>query len=313
MSSRVRLHDRSSVSPVGNTAARRSRAIRRHLTGWLFIGPAVIVYVAFVVYPLFYSILLSFYQWAGFQPRWGPFVGLQNYGLLARDPIFWKALTNNILFVVLRTPFEVGIALLLALLLNERFPGRLAFRTLIFVPVVLSLIVVGVVFGRIFEPTAGVLNTFLRLIGLGSLALPWLGDAGLALPAVTAVSIWKNVGFSMVILLAGLQSTPPDVLDAARVDGAGAVRTALNVTIPILRPVIAITVALSVISSLKVFDLVYIMTSGGPLYSTEVLTTYLYRVTFVYNQVGVGSSVAVVLMLLILGISMVQLRVMRDE
>ena len=287
--------------------------LRRHLTGWLFILPALIVYLVIVVYPVIYSVLLSFHTWSGFEPQWGPFVGLKNYVDLTRDPIFVKATTNNFLFVGIRTPFEVGIALLLALLLNAEIRGRWLIRTLIFVPVVLSLIVVGVVFGRIYEPNVGILNTFLHQVGLGFLAQQWLGDVRISLLSVTAVSVWKNVGFSMVILLAGLQGTPQDVLDAARVDGAGPIQAVWNVTIPLLRPVIGITIVLSIIGGLKVFDLVYIMTQGGPLYSTEVLTTYLYRVTFVLNQVGLGSSISVMLMLFVLVISWVQIRVLRND
>ncbi|MGE3911474.1 MAG: carbohydrate ABC transporter permease, partial [Chloroflexota bacterium] len=154
------------------TAARRvlevpasRRHLQRTLTAYAFVGPALLTLCAFIVYPAVYSFLLSFYEWNGFTPQWGPFVGLDNYLTLMRDDIFWKAAVNSILFVVVRTPLEVGIAFGLALLLNQNIPGRSLLRTLFFVPVVLSLIVVTIIFQRILEPNAGFLNVFLQSIG----------------------------------------------------------------------------------------------------------------------------------------------------
>ncbi|MGE3269425.1 MAG: carbohydrate ABC transporter permease [Chloroflexota bacterium] len=302
------------------TAARRvlevpasRRHLQRTLTAYAFVGPALLTLCAFIVYPAVYSFLLSFYEWNGFTPQWGPFVGLDNYLTLMRDDIFWKAAVNSILFVVVRTPLEVGIAFGLALLLNQNIPGRSLLRTLFFVPVVLSLIVVTIIFQRILEPNAGFLNVFLQSIGLNALARPWLGDPSTALWAVIGVSVWKNVGFSLVILLAGLQGLPSEVIEAARVDGADRRSLTLQVVVPLMKPIIGIAVVLSVIGGLKVFDLIFIMTRGGPTYSTEVFATMLYRHAFDLNEMGIASALAVVMVLVIMGTSRLQTFMLRES
>jgi raffinose/stachyose/melibiose transport system permease protein len=289
---------------VLSLAARRSW--RRHAAGYAFAGPALAILAAFLVYPIGYSAWLSFHEWDGYTPSWGPFVGLENYRALIADEVFWRATLNSVVFVAVRTPLEVGLGFLLALLLNRRLAARSLLRTLFFVPVVMSLIVVTLIFQRLFEPNTGLLNTFLRAVGLGAWAHPWLGDPATALGAVIAVSVWKNVGFSLVILLAGLQSLPQDVVEAARVDGANAWHLTWRVITPLMRPILALTALLSIIGGLKVFDLVFIMTRGGPTYSTEVLATMLYREAFELNHMGIASAVAVILVALVLSIARVQ-------
>jgi len=296
---------------VLSLAARRSW--RRHAAGYAFAGPALVVLAAFLVYPIGYSVWLSVHEWDGYTPSWGPFVGLENYRALIADEVFWRATLNSIVFVAVRTPLEVGLGFLLALLLNRRLAARSLLRTLFFVPVVMSLIVVTIIFQRVFEPNTGLLNTFLRAIGLGAWAHPWLGDPATALPAVIAVSVWKNVGFSLVILLAGLQALPQDVVEAARVDGANAWQLTLRVVTPLMRPILALTALLSIIGGLKVFDLVFIMTRGGPTYSTEVLATMLYREAFELNHMGIASAVAVILVALVLSIARVQTFVLNES
>ena len=289
-----------------------SRDLHRNLVGYAFVGPALAVLAAFIVYPVFYSLWLSFHEWNGFTRNWGAFVGLDNYFALARDEVFWKAALNSAVFVLARTPLEVGLGFGLALLLNRQLPGRSLLRTLFFVPVVMSLIVVTIIFQRIYEANAGLLNTFLREVGLAALARPWLGDPGTALPAVIAVSVWKNVGFSLVILLAGLQNLPHEVIEAARVDGANGWQLLTRIITPLMRPILAITVILSIISGLKVFDLIFIMTRGGPTYSTEVFATMLYREAFELNNMGVASAIAVVMVVVIIGMARLQTVLLRE-
>lgn len=285
---------------------------QRHLTGYAFVGPALLTLCAFIVYPIVYSLWLSFHDWNGYTAQWGPFVGLRNYLDLAQDEIFWKSAVNSVVFVVARTPFEVGIGFALALLLNRELRGRSLLRTLFFVPVVLSLIVVTILFQRIFEANAGLLNTSLREVGLGVLTRPWLGDTSTALPVVIAISIWKNVGFSLVILLAGLQGLPHEVLEAARVDGADRWQLVLKVITPLMRPILAITAMLSIISGLKVFDLIFILTRGGPTYSTEVFATLLYRQAFELNDMGTASAIAVIMVVVIMGTARLQTLLLRE-
>src|SRR5215510_3902428 len=222
-----------------------ARRWRRHVTGYLFAGPAVAVLAAFLLYPIGYSLWLSFHEWSGYTPQWGPFVGIANYLALARDEVFWKATWNSLVFVIVRTPLEVGLGFLLALLLNRKMPARALLRTLFFVPVVMSLIVVTIIFQRIYKPNTGLLNTMLR----------------------------------------------QDVIDAGRVDGANAWQLTTRVIAPLMRPILALTGLLSIIGGLKVFDLVFIMTRGGPTYSTEVLATMLYRQAFELNEMGVASAI----------------------
>ena len=289
------------------------RGWRRHATGYAFAGPALLILGAFLLYPIGYSLWLSFYEWSGYTPKWGAFVGLGNYLALARDEVFWRAALNSIVFVTVRTPLEIGLGFGLALLLHRKIVGRSLLRTLFFVPVVMSLIVVTIIFQRIYEANTGLLNTFLTAVGLGALAHPWLGDPSTALLAVIAVSVWKNVGFSLVILLAGLQGLPQDVVEAARVDGANAWQLTLRITLPLMRPIIALTALLSIIGGLKVFDLVFIMTRGGPTYSTEVLATMLYRQAFELNEMGAASAIAVILVALVLGTARLQTFLLRER
>jgi ABC-type sugar transport system permease subunit len=286
---------------------------RRQAAGFVFVGPALVILAAFLLYPIGYSLWLSVHEWDGYTPRWGPFVGLENYRALAGDEVFWRATLNSIVFVVVRTPLEVGLGFLLALLLNRRLAARSLLRTLFFVPVVMSLIVVTIIFQRVYEPNTGLLNTLLASVGLGAWAHPWLGDPVTALPAVIAVSVWKNVGFSLVILLAGLQGLPRDVLEAARVDGANGWQLTRRVITPLMQPILALTAMLSIIGGLKVFDLVFIMTRGGPTYSTEVLATMLYREAFELNHMGVASAIGVILVAVVLSIARIQAYVLRGS
>ena len=295
------------------TVSSRRRALDRNLTAYGFVGPALLLLCAFILYPAIYSLLLSFHEWAGFTPEWGPFVGFDNYLALLKDEIFWKAALNSVLFVAVRTPLEVGIAFGLALLLNKNIPGRSLLRTLFFVPVVMSLIVVTLIFQRVLEPNAGLLNTFLRGVGLDALAHPWLADSSTALGSVIFVSVWKNVGFSLVILLAGLQGLPSEVIEAAKCDGANSRQITLYITVPLMKPIVAIATVLSIIGGLKVFDLIYIMTRGGPAYATEVFATLLYREAFDLNEMGVASALAVIMVLVIMGTSRIQTLLVRES
>jgi ABC-type sugar transport system permease subunit len=295
------------------SAPARKRHLERTLTAYAFVGPALLVLGGFIVYPAIYSFLLSFHEWNGFTPTWGDFVGLDNYTALFKDWIFWKAAINSVLFVAVRTPIEVAIAFGLALLLNQNIPGRSFLRTMFFVPVVMSLIVVTILFQRILEGNVGFLNTFLRSVGLDALTRMWLGDPATALPAVIFISIWKNVGFSLVILLAGLQGLPSEVIEAARCDGANRRQLTFQVVVPLMKPIIAIATVLSIIGGLKVFDLIYILTRGGPTYATEVFATMLYRHAFDLNEMGVASALAVVMVLVIMGTSRIQTLLLRES
>ncbi|MFN8524975.1 MAG: sugar ABC transporter permease [Chloroflexota bacterium] len=285
----------------------------RHYTGWIFVGPAALVLVAFIVYPIIYSLSLSLFEWNGFTREWGDFVGLANYHELLTDKEFWRTAVHSISFVLVRTPLEVGIAFGLALLLNKNLPGRGLLRTLFFVPVVMSLIVVTLLFQRILEANNGLLNLSLRSLGLGAWAPGWLADPSFALFTVILVSVWKNVGFSLVILLAGLQGMPSEVIEAAKVDGATNRQVTWKIITPLMRPILAIAAMLSIIGGLKVFDLVFIMTGGGPDLATEIFATMLYRKAFELHEMGVASALAVIMVIVIMGTSWLQTFLLRER
>jgi ABC-type sugar transport system permease subunit len=301
------------ASAMEHRRGARLQPLRRHLVGYVFVGPAALVLAGFLVYPIVYSLWLSFHEWNGYQLEWGPFVGLENYASLAGDDVFWKASINSILFVAWRTPLEVGIGFALALLLNRKMPARGLLRTLFFVPVVMSLIVVTLLFERMLDPSLGFVNVALRALGLEVLAHPWLGDPSTALATVITVSVWKNVGFSLVILLAGLQGLPHEVLEAATVDGATGWQMVARVIAPLMRPILAIAALLSIIGGLKVFDLIFIMTRGGPTYSTEVFATMLYREAFELNDMGRASAIAVAMVCVIMAVARLQTVLLRGE
>lgn len=294
-------------------AHRRKRALAETATGLAFAAPALLIYIALIAYPVTYTLVLSLFSWSGLTPEWGPFVGLANYQSASDDPVFWTAVRNTLAFVAIRTPIELTCGLVLALFLNDQLRTTRVARTLLFVPVVLPVLAVAVLFGRIYEPSIGLLNSFLETVRLGDLAHQWLGDPDLALWSVTTVSVWQRIGYSMVILLAGLQALPADVIEAAAIDGANRIQVARYVQIPLLRGAIGIASVLSVIAGLKVFDLVYVMTLGGPLHATEVLVTLLYQYAFHLNRMGVAAAMAVVLAIGVLMFSWIQLRMTRTE
>ena len=282
--------------------------LRRHLTALLFLAPALIFYVTFVAYPLVGSIRLSFTSWDGVNPvrEW---VGLQNYiRALSADDIMQQALLHNLIWIVLETIIPLSIGLLLATVLWDGARGRTAFRTIFFMPYVLATVIIAIIFGLIYNPLYGALNQFLRAIGLDMLAQGWLGQPNTALISLIMVAAWAGFGFNMTILLAGLQNVDMDLFDAAKIDGANAWQRFIYVTVPQLSHVITLLVSLSLIGGFKVFDLVYVMTAGGPGYHTEVVATYIFKQSFQQNFVGYGTALSIVLTVIILFVSVLFIR-----
>jgi ABC-type sugar transport system permease subunit len=283
--------------------------------GWLiklvpyaFILPALIPYVIFLALPIIGSILLSFFNWTGISFNNIEWAGLQNYITLAQDEVFWQAISHNLYFILGGVIGIVSVALTLAVLLEQHLPFSSFFRGVFFIPTTTSLVVVGIVFMLILSPELGLVNPLLRQIGLGHLARPWLGDPGTVMPVIILVDVWKNFGLSMFLFVAGLKGIDAELYDAAKIDGATPWQTFWRVTMPVLWPVTALVIVLTSIGSLKLFDLVYVMTAGGPNYASEVLTTWMYTQGFRYNKMGYGSAMAVVLLLLTLVFSLIQLR-----
>lgn len=243
------------------------------------------------------SVRLSFVTWSGFRTEEPVFVGLQNYvRLFTADPVFWTALKNSVIWVVLSLLIPTVIALLLAMGLNQEIAGRNLMRAVFYIPAVFASITVAAMWRWIYNPTLGFVNQVLTGIGLEQFTQSWLGDPRFALASIFVANIWQAVGFSMVLFLAGLQGVPAELVDAAKVDGANAWQRFRAVTVPALRPTTVVVIILTIINSLKVFDLVVGMTGGGPAQSTQVLALWTYTQSFTNNQFGMGGAVATVLL-----------------
>jgi raffinose/stachyose/melibiose transport system permease protein len=252
--------------------------------------PALLIYLIFSIIPILISIYYSFMDWNGFGPM--EFVGLQNFIDIAKDPIFWKSVKNNI-FVVIASVFgQIPIALGLALLLNRKLKGAKIFRTIGFMPVVISTVVISLTWNMLLNSEFGFVNQLLKMIGLESWAQNWLGDPKLAMISVCITIIWQFIGLYFIIFLAALQNVPGEVLEAAEIDGASGWKRTLFITIPMIWDTIILAVILCISGSLKTFDLIYVMTNGGPAHSTEVMAIYMYEKTFSSMKYGYGSAVS---------------------
>lgn len=289
------------------------KALRQHVVAFLFLLPALAVFATFVLYPFVGSIMLSFTDWDGVSAdrNW---VGLENYvRIFSADPIMQQALVHNVIWILLGTLLPIAIGLFLATMLFDGVLGMTAFRTIFFLPYVLPTIVIAIIFGLIYNPVYGALNQVLRGVGLDFLAQGWLGQGSTALVAVVMVAVWAAFGFNMTVLLAGLQNADMELYDASKIDGANAWQRFIFVTIPQLRHVLTLLMTLSLIGGFKVFDLVYVMTGGGPGYHTEVVATYIFKQSFQQNFVGYGTALSIVLTFLILFFSIVLIRLRERE
>lgn len=265
----------------------------------IFLLPALLIYGAFVLYPLLNAGFLSLFAWDGVSPN-RTFVGLGNYvTLLTKDPIFWRALSNTGIWVALSLMIPTTLGLALALALNTKLFGRTAFRAIFYLPAIIASIAVAAIWSWMYHPSLGLINYVLEIIGVETMP-DWLGDRNIALFSVFIPSIWVGTGPNMILFLAGLQTVPGDLIDAARVDGATRIQVFRHVTLPSLRHVSIIVVALTIISSLKVFDLIYSMTFGGPGQATQVLASWSYFQAFNLRNFGMGMAVAMVLLLITL-------------
>ncbi|RFB17446.1 sugar ABC transporter permease [Bacillus sp. HNG] len=255
------------------------------------ILPAFILYVVFAIYPILQSFYYSVMDWNGFNEM--TFIGLDNFKKLFSDPLFWNSVKNNIYVVLASVLGQVPIALFIALLLNRKIRGAKLFRTIGFLPVVLSTVVISLTWSLIYNSRNGLINEVLRAVGLDSLAQNWLGDTKWTMIAVLVVVIWQFVGLYMIIFLAALQNVPGEVLEAAKMDGASEWATTWKITVPMIWDTILVAIILCISGSLKTFDLIYVMTNGGPAHSTDVMALYMFNETFSKLQYGYGSAVSV--------------------
>lgn len=296
------------------TLSKRKRSPRRtqdYVTIALFLLPAVVLFLLFIIYPIVSSVYYSTFNWNGIGPA-VKFVGLDNFRQILSDQVFIKAAGNALLIVVLSLLAQLPLALALAIMVGRDLPGRAFFRTIFFMPYVLSEVITGIIWLSLFspDPDRGLINALLTLIP-GVQAQNFLGDVNAVMPVIFVVLTWKYFGLHMLLDMAGLQNIPKEVEEAAMIDGADRWQTVWYVTIPLLRSTLLTSVYLSVLGSLTQFNLIWIMTRGGPVNASEVMATYMYRYAFNRFQLGYGSAVALVMLVICLVFSVAYLRLSR--
>jgi multiple sugar transport system permease protein len=288
------------------------RQVRKNWTAYLFLSPWVIIFCIFTLYSLSFSFYLSFHEWNILEPA-KPFVGLDNYIRLFRDNKFYQALWNTVLFTGFGVPLGMISGLLVALLLNTKVRGQGLYRTLYYIPVITPLVVSAVIWKWIYQGDYGLLNYYLLRLGIIQEKLLWLADPDLAMPALILMGVWGGTGGVMVLYLAGLQSIPEEIYDAAKVDGASPLQRLLHVTVPLLAPTTFFILITSVIGSFQSFAHIYIMTSGGPLRRTTVIGYYLYEKAFRQFEMGYASAMAYALFAIIFVFTLIQFRYARGD
>lgn len=278
----------------------------------MWVLPAFALLIVFVYYPIVDNIRLSFFSWNAFSPA-AKFVGLGNYQTAVGDPIFWRALLNNIAYAVVSIVCQVGFAIVLAALLEEVVHHRLRgfLRTVYFIPATISITVAGILFSFIYNPQIGLLNRALAAVGLSSWQHGWLGDQGTAIWSIIAMSQWQSIGYTAVLFVVALQRIPRDLYEAARIDGSGMVRTFFSITLPLLREMTTLVTILTISGAFLVFNEVIVMTNGGPSNSSQVLGTWLYYNAFLADDMGYASAIATVIFVITFAISAIQLLVSR--
>jgi len=260
------------------------------LTAYAFLLPALALFVFFELYSLLYNFYIGFHDWNGFgEPE---YVGLENYRYLAEDELFREALGHNVIFMIVALGVMAVFSLFLALVLDSGMPGAAMFRALFFLPVIIPTVVTGLAWTRVYSTQGGLLNQWLETFGLSSWQQDWLGNPDTALPAILVVWVWRHLGYGVVMFSAGLLGIPDDLKDAAALDGASQRQIVTYIIIPLLRPIVFIVALLFTIYAFKVFTLIFIMTGGGPYGATEVINTYLYDNVFTYYDLGLGSAIA---------------------
>jgi putative chitobiose transport system permease protein len=289
--------------------------IKQRVTPYLFLLPALVILGLTVFWPALQAFYLSFtsYEDISQPPQW---IGFTNFLKLWKDKVFWQTLTNTFIYLVGVVPILVIAPLGLAILVNQKLRGMNWFRAAYYTPVVISMVVAGIAWKWLYAEN-GLLNQFLKAVGIFPEGIPWLTDNNppikifgivpISLASVMAVTVWKGLGYYMVIYLAGLQSIPADVYEAAAIDGSDGVRKHWDITVPLMRPYLALVAVISAISATKVFEEVYIMTQGGPLNRSKTIVYYLYEQAFSNLEISYACTIGLVLFLIILGLSVLRL------
>lgn len=267
-------------------------------SAYAFMIPAAVIYLSVIVVPVFYSLYISLFKWNGVSDK--EFVGMGNYiNLFTNDPTFLIALKNNLIWIVLTICVTMTVSLGFAVLLNKQFRGRTVFRAFFYFPCVIAPIAVAIIWRWIYNPNIGFINEFCEALGI-NFKQTWISDPDVSLYAIFFAALWQGIGQPMILFLAGLQSVSPDVLEAATIDGAGPVRKFFSVTVPLMKETFVMVIATLIVAAMKVYDVVQGLTGGGPNNATQMLATYMYSQTFQYNNVGMGTAVACVMVVMMM-------------
>lgn len=293
------MHTIPAPSHKASTAGAKRRGRRELMTAIVMLAPSLVFLAAFTYWPIIRSIGYSF-----FDVQLGSseifFVGIENYQRLWHDDLFWRSLRNTVVYMLITVPTSIGLALLLAVALDRKLQGTALYRAVFFYPVMVPSVAAGMVWVFLYAPGYGPINGLMDLLGLPK--LEWLYDPRWALPAIIFMSIWKYSGYFMLILLAALQLVPRDLYEAARLDGVSGWRQLLHITVPLISPTLYFVVIIGVLHSYQIFDYVFVMTQGGPADATNVLTFYIYQNAFQFQDIGVASAIANILLLVVIGL-----------
>ncbi|HEY0754391.1 MAG TPA: sugar ABC transporter permease [Ktedonobacteraceae bacterium] len=275
----------------------RRQRFRRTGTIVLFLLPSLVLYFTFIFLPVLQAVYYSLYHWSGLGPL-TDFAGLGNYMTAFKSTTFFSAFFHNVVILGLSLIFQLTLSLFLALVIGKTLPGRTIFRTIFFLPFILSEVVAGVIWTYIYEPNGGLLNTALQNLIPGFQAQAWLGDPHIVLYSIFVAMIWKYFGLHLVLYVAAIQNIPDEVIEAARIDGASTLQVVRLISLPLLSSTIRLTIFLSALGSLQYFDLIWIMSGGGPVHASETMATYLYKAGFQSFEMGYGSAVGVIMILI---------------
>ncbi len=267
-------------------------------TAWQFLIVPMVIYFIIIIFPFLQTIYISLTNWNGLSPEFD-FIGFANYKGVFTDPHFTGAILHNIIWVIIFLLVPTTIGLVLAVLLDKGVPASTFFKSIIYLPMIFSYVIIGLIWNFIYEPRMGILNLFIRIFGNPDWNFAWLANAESALLSIIAAASWQHIGLCMILYLAGLSGVRQDLIEAARIDGARSFQLFMHIVIPQLRNSTIVVISLTVINSLKSFDLVYITTKGGPYRSSEVLTTLMYRESFWNYRMGYGSAIASVLFFIV--------------
>jgi multiple sugar transport system permease protein len=304
----------SVLSPQSSVLSGRPRrgydaSRRQAVAGYLFVAPAMGIFFVFTLVPVAYALFLSFTNYDVFTKM--DWVGVANYQDVFEDELFWRAFWNTTTYTAWSIPISMGIGLGLALLLNQKLKGLGVYRTLYYVPVVTSMVAVAMIWIQLFDPLYGVISNAFEAIGIRG--INWLGDPNLAMPSIIAVSVWKVIGWNMLIYLAGLQGIPEYLKEAAAIDGANLWQSFWKITLPLLQPTTFFIFVTSLIGAFQVFDQVYVMTGGGPAGATTTLVHQIYNAAFKALDMGYAAAMSFVLFGIILVVSLFSIRAIRGE